>query len=130
MRQITSPPPQLINVVRNNNQLIAPGEVRTAQGTFAVGILASYDGPRDIYALPVNTNGDRVVTLGDLAQIRVAFDDRLGTAGFNGATTVARQVMTRKGVHLLDITTLERTTHEKSPRPVAETAGHGGGFQA
>ena len=75
---------ELINVVRNNNQLIAAGEIRSETGSFAVKIPASFNEPRDIYELPIKTNGDRVITLGDLAQINLTFEDRLGTARFNG----------------------------------------------
>lgn len=93
---------ELINTVRNNNQLIAAGEVDTAQGSFAVKIPSSFDDPRDVYNLPVKTNGDRVVTLGDLAQINPTFEDRVGTARFNGQSSVALQVVKRKGFNLID----------------------------
>ena len=93
---------ELINVVQNNNQLIAAGEIESEQGTFAVKIPSSFDEPRDVYALPVKTNGDRVVTLGDLAQINLTFEDRQGTARFNGEKTLALQVVKRKGFNLID----------------------------
>ena len=93
---------ELISVVRNNNQLIAAGEVESSQGSFSVKIPSSFDEPRDIYELPVKTNGDRVITLGDLATIKVTFEDRAGTARFNGETTVALQVVKRKGFNLID----------------------------
>ncbi len=93
---------ELINVVQNNNQLIAAGEVETANGTFAVKIPSSFDEARDVYALPVKTNGDRVVTLGDLAEINLTFEDRTGTARFNGEKTLALQVVKRKGFNLID----------------------------
>ncbi|MDB4592906.1 efflux RND transporter permease subunit [Paracoccaceae bacterium] len=92
---------ELISVVRNNNQLIAAGEVDTAQGSFSVKIPSSFDEPRDIYNLPVKTNGDRLITLGDLADIRLTFEDRVGTARYNGETTVALQVVKRKGFNLI-----------------------------
>ena len=93
---------ELINVVQNNNLLIAAGEVETPTGTFSVKIPGSFDEPRDIYSLPVKRNGDRVVTLGDLADIRLTFEDRLGTARFNGDRTTALQVVKRKGFNLID----------------------------
>jgi multidrug efflux pump len=92
----------LLTTVQNNNQLIAAGEVESAQGSFAVKIPSSFDEPRDIYNLPVKTNGDRVVTLGDLADINLTFEDRIGTARFNGESTVALQVVKRKGFNLID----------------------------
>ena len=92
---------ELINVVQNNNQLIAAGEVDSNQGTFSVKIPSSFNEARDIYNLPVKTNGDRVVTLGDLAKIKLTFVDRAGTARFNGENTVALQVVKRKGFNLI-----------------------------
>ncbi len=99
---------ELINVVVNNNQLIAAGEVETAQGAFAVKIPSSFDSQQDIYALPIKVNGDRVVTLGELADIRLTFEDRVGTARFNGVSTVALQVVKRKGFNLIDTAELVR----------------------
>ncbi|MFL4471662.1 efflux RND transporter permease subunit [Tateyamaria armeniaca] len=96
---------ELITVVQNNNQLIAAGEIETDQGSFAVKIPSSFDEVSDIYNLPVKTNGDRVVTLGDLAQINLTFEDRLSTARFNGNDTVALQVVKRKGFNLIDTAT-------------------------
>ena len=103
---------ELINVVTNNNLLIAAGEVETAQGTFSVKIPSSFDDTVDIYNLPVKTNGDRVITLGDLATIRLTFEDREGTARFNGVNTVALQVVKRKGYNLIDTTALVKEVVE------------------
>ena len=97
---------ELISVVSNNNLLIAAGEIETAQGSFAVKIPSSFDEPQDVYDLPVKMNGDRVVTLGDLATIRLTFEDRVGTARFNGTNTVALQVIKRKGFNLIDTASL------------------------
>ncbi|NCW55821.1 MAG: efflux RND transporter permease subunit, partial [Rhodobacteraceae bacterium] len=95
---------ELISVVQNNNKLIAAGEIESAQGAFSIKIPSSFDEVRDIYALPVKTNGDRVITLGDLANIRLTFEDREGTARFNGEPTVALQVVKRKGFNLIQTT--------------------------
>ncbi len=92
---------ELINVVRNNNQLIAAGEIETATGKFAVKIPSSFDEAQDVFRLPVKTNGDRVVTLGDLADIKLTFEDRTGTARFNAVNTIALQVVKRKGFNLI-----------------------------
>ena len=97
---------ELINVVVNNNQLIAAGEVETETGAFAVKIPSSFDEQQDIYALPVKTDGDRVITLGDIADIRLTFEDRAGTARFNGENTVALQVVKRKGFNIMDTVAL------------------------
>ncbi|MCV2868962.1 efflux RND transporter permease subunit [Defluviimonas sp. WL0002] len=105
---------ELISVVRNNNQLIAAGEVDSATGTFAVKIPSSFETPQDVYDLPVKKNGDRVVTLGELADIRLTFEDRTGTARFNGELTLALQVVKRKGYNVIDTANLVRETVEKA----------------
>ncbi|KIC08276.1 acriflavine resistance protein B [Leisingera sp. ANG-M1] len=105
---------ELINVVQNNNQLIAAGEVESSQGAFSVKIPSSFDDVQDIYRLPVKTNGDRVVTLGELAQINFTFEDREGTARFNGEDTVALQVVKRKGYNLIDTVNLVKETIQAS----------------
>ena len=99
---------ELINVVVNNNQLIAAGEVETESGAFSVKIPSSFDDQQDVYGLPIKVDGDRVVTLGDLADIRLTFEDRAGTARFNGETTVALQVVKRKGFNIIDTSALIR----------------------
>ena len=99
---------ELISVVVNNNQLIAAGEIETESGAFSVKIPSSFDNPRDVYDLPVKVNGDRVVTLGELADIRLTFEDREGTARFNGVNTVAVQVVKRKGFNLIDTAAMVR----------------------
>ncbi|MEM6480855.1 MAG: efflux RND transporter permease subunit, partial [Pseudomonadota bacterium] len=93
---------ELIEVVTNNNQLIAADEIQSEQGSFAVKIPSSFDAPIDIYNLPVKTNGDRVITLGDLTDISLTFEPRVGTARFNGETTIALQVVKRKGFNIID----------------------------
>ncbi|GGL57577.1 efflux RND transporter permease subunit [Wenxinia marina] len=93
---------ELINVVTQNNLLIAAGTVETEQGAFAIKIPSSFDDPRDVYGLPVKTDGDRVITLGDLSTINLTFQDRDSTARYNGETTVALQVVKRRGFNVID----------------------------
>ncbi|GIT92488.1 hypothetical protein JANAI62_29460 [Jannaschia pagri] len=93
---------ELINVVTNNNMLVATGAVETDSGAFPVKIPGSFDDTTDVYALPVKTDGDRIITLGDLATINLTFEDRLGTARYNGDSTVALQVVKRKGFNIID----------------------------
>ncbi len=93
---------ELIRVVQNNNQLIAAGEIESDNGTFAVKIPSSFDESSDIFDLPIKVNGERTVTLGDLASIKLTFEDRDGTARFDNETTVALQVVKRKGYNIID----------------------------
>ena len=93
---------ELAAVVTNNNLLVATGEVETASGAFPVKIPGSFETVQDVYELPVRTDGDRVITLRDLATINLTFEDREGTARYNGETTVALQVVKRKGFNIIE----------------------------
>ncbi|MHA3915848.1 efflux RND transporter permease subunit [Halovulum sp. GXIMD14793] len=101
---------ELINVVVNNNRLIAAGEIKGESGSFSVKIPSAFDDVLDVYALPVKTNGDRVITLGDLADIRLTFEDRSGTARYNQDPTVALQVVKRKGFNVIQTSQIVRET--------------------
>ncbi|MEO0751807.1 MAG: efflux RND transporter permease subunit, partial [Pseudomonadota bacterium] len=101
---------ELITTVQNNNLLVASGEVDSAGGAFSIKMRSSFKTTNDIYALPIKTNGDRVVTLGDLARINLTFEDRTGTARFDGEPTIALQVVKRKGFNIIDTSQLVRET--------------------
>ncbi len=103
----------LINAVVNNNQLIAAGEVETESGAISVKIPSSFDTAEDVYTLPITVNGDRVVTLGELAEIRLTYQDRAGTARFNGEPTIALQVVKRQGFNIIDTAALVRETVDR-----------------
>ncbi|MEM8570772.1 MAG: efflux RND transporter permease subunit [Pseudomonadota bacterium] len=93
---------ELIEVFTRNNRLIAAGQLDSPSGAFAVKIPSSFDSPEDILSLPVKVNGDSVVTLADLADVRLTFEDEDGTARFNGQPTVALQVVKRKGENIIE----------------------------
>jgi len=101
---------EVLAVVTNNNQLVNAGAVDSGTASFSVKVPSSFNEAADVYALPVKVNGDRVITLGDLADIRLTFEDAQGTARYNGETTVALQVVKRKGVNLIDTVALIRQT--------------------
>ncbi|MEO1314240.1 MAG: efflux RND transporter permease subunit, partial [Pseudomonadota bacterium] len=105
---------ELITVVQNNNQLIAAGEVEGATGAFSVKIPSAFDSPQDVMDLPVKVNGDRLIKLGDLADIRPTFEDAESTARYNGETTFALQVSKRKGFNVIDTAAEVRAQVETS----------------
>ena len=110
---------ELFNVVNKNNQLIAAGEVEVGTGSYAIKIPSSFKSTDDVYNLPIKKNGDRLVKLGDVAEIRLTFKDRTGMARFNGQPTMAIQVVKRKGTNLIktveDVKKVVNNYREKWP---------------
>ncbi len=101
---------ELINAVNNNNRLIAAGEIELGTAAYSIKIPSAFNEAQDVYNLPVKRNGDRIITLADIADIRLTFEDRRGTARFNGEDTVALQVVKRKGANAIDTVALVRAT--------------------
>ena len=93
---------ELINVVQNNNQLIAAGELRSRPGH--VSASRSRQFRRSARCLrPAGQDERRPHRhTGRLATINLTFEDRTGTARFNGEKTLALQVVKRKGFNLID----------------------------
>ncbi len=100
---------ELLSVVQNNNRLIPAGAIEVGSGSYAIKIPSAFDDPQDVYGLPVKRNGDSMITLGQLADIRLTFEDRRGTARYNSDTTVALQIVLRKGANLISTVADVRT---------------------
>ena len=93
---------ELIARVTQNNRLVAAGALNTGTGRFNVKVPGLFENIRDIYSLPVKVSGDRVVTLGDVAEVRRTFKDPTRYARFNGRPAIAVEVIKRIGSNIVD----------------------------
>ena len=92
---------ELLQVVSNNNQVIAAGAVETDQGAFSIKLPGSIETLEDIYTLPIKVRGARVVTMRDIAEVRRTFEDRTSIARFNGEPTISLSVKQRTGENII-----------------------------
>ncbi|MGF1446816.1 MAG: efflux RND transporter permease subunit [Pikeienuella sp.] len=93
---------ELLDAVARNNQLVPADSVKSGTAAFSVSVPGAFEQPEDVYALPIKVNGDRVVRLADLAEIRRTFEDAQGTARFNGEKAIALQVKKRQGENIIE----------------------------
>ncbi|MFK7945891.1 MAG: efflux RND transporter permease subunit, partial [Paracoccaceae bacterium] len=100
---------ELLSIVDRNNQLVAAGSIESASAAFSVSVPGSLEGARDVYDLPIKTNGDRVVRLSDVATIRRTFEDREGSARYNGQASISLQVSKRIGENIIETVEGART---------------------
>ncbi|MEM6354691.1 MAG: efflux RND transporter permease subunit [Pseudomonadota bacterium] len=91
----------LLNIVERNNRLVAAGQVQSSTGAFSVSVPGAFEEPRDVNELPVKTNGDRIVQIADIADVRRTFEDRSGTARFDGTTSISISVSKRIGENII-----------------------------
>jgi len=93
---------EIAGVIRANNQLVPAGNLETATGRFAVKIPGVVEGPEQVLALPIKTAGDRVVTLGDVAEVRRTFREASTLSRVNGQPSLNVDVIKRPGANILD----------------------------
>ena len=104
---------QLLNTVIRNNRLIAAGSLDTGAGRMAVKVPSVIETAEDIFDLPIKANGDTVVTLADVADIRSTFKDRQRYARVNGQNGISIYVMKRPGANLIDTVAQTKTVVER-----------------
>jgi multidrug efflux pump len=121
---------ELLQLVSANNRLVAAGAVETDTGRFSVRLPGNFDGAQEILETPVRVDGDRVVTIADIAEIRRTFEDPAGYARFDGQPTIALQVKKRLGYNILDTVAAvkERVAVVQQAWPEALRAGVEVGF--
>ena len=103
---------ELLQVVSNNNRVIAAGQVTTDQGAFSVKLPGSIETLSDLSDLPIKVSGERTVRLADLADVRRTFEDRTSIARFNGKPTISLSVKKRPGVNIIETVKLVREATE------------------
>lgn len=123
-------PNEAIEIVRNSNLLVAAGAQDTGKGRFALKVPGLFENLRDIQTLPIKVEGDSVVLLGDIAEIRRGFKDRKGFARINGKDTIALEVTKRTGENIIDTIAMVRAlvTEEQKNWPDALKSGVEVGF--
>jgi multidrug efflux pump len=100
----------LLSVFDRNNQLIAAGSIESATAAFSVTVPGSFETLADVRDLPVKVNGDRVVRLGEVTEIRRTFEDATGRARFNGTKSISLQVKKRIGENIIETVNAARAT--------------------
>ena len=93
---------EVLTVVQRNNQLVAAGTVESDTAQFSVKVPGAFEDAGDVYDIPVKVNGDRVVRLRDVAEVRRTFEDASGEARFNGEKSISIQVSKRIGENIIE----------------------------
>lgn len=93
---------ELINTMTLNNRLVGAGAMDTGEGRFPIKVPALFETARDVLNLPVKTEGDAVVTLGDVTTIRRTYKDATSYARLNGQPAVALEITKRLGTNVIE----------------------------
>lgn len=101
---------QAINLLQVSNRLIAAGSIESDQGKFAVKVPGLFENIKDIMDMPLKTNGDAVVRVRDIAEVRRTFKDSQGLARVNGKRSVTLEVSKRIGRNIIETIEQVKTT--------------------
>ncbi len=86
---------QIINSIARNNRLIPAGSLDNGEGRFAVKVPSVIENYSDIYDIPVKSDGDTVIALSDVAEVRRTFKDRTQYSRVDGKNTIALNIVKR-----------------------------------
>ena len=95
---------QLIVALTRNNQLIPAGSLDSGKGSIALKIPSVVEEAGDLVDLPLFTDGETVVTLGDVATVRRTFKDRTHYVRANGKQSVSLFPYRQVGANSIDTT--------------------------
>jgi multidrug efflux pump len=95
-------PELAIQLVASSNLLVAAGAQDTGQGRFSLKVPSLLETTEDIMRLPIKTDGDAVITLSDVAEIRRTFKDPQSFARIGGRSALVLEVIKRSGENIID----------------------------
>lgn len=101
-------PAQAIANVKASNKLVAAGAQDTGRGSFTLKVPGLINTIDEIIDLPVTVDGDAVIVLGDIGEVRRAFKDPKSFARINGQQAVTLEVSKRAGENLISTVALVR----------------------
>ncbi|MGF1553515.1 MAG: efflux RND transporter permease subunit [Paracoccaceae bacterium] len=115
---------ELYDAIERNNRLVPAGQIESGTGRFNLTVPGAFEDATDVYDLPVKVEGDRVVRLQDIAEIRRTFEDRTGYARFDGEPSISLRVSKRRGENIISTVGTVRAEIEAAvadwPAPMRE----------
>ncbi len=85
-----------------SNQIIAAGALEAGEGRFAIKVPGLIEEVEEIIDLPLVVDGDRIVKIGDVAEVRRTFKDRRSFARVDGKLAVVLEVSKRTGSNIIE----------------------------
>lgn len=95
---------------RNNNVLIAAGNLDSGFGRIPVKVPGLFESPLDLLDIPVKTVGDTVLRTRDIAALLPTFKDPMGYSRLNGMPSLTLYVKKRVGENVIDTVQKVRET--------------------
>ena len=102
-------PFMVIDAINNNNKLVTAGALETATSSYAIKVPGLFKTREDVLNLPLVTEADRMITIGDVADVKLVFEDRETITRFNGKPAIIIEVSKRIGENVIETVDLLKT---------------------
>lgn len=115
---------QLLDALAKNNMVVPGGTLDTGQGSFSVEVPGLITTAADVYSLPLKTDGETVVTFGDVATITRTFKDATEYARVNGEPAITLGVIKKLGTNVIEVSDKVRAVTTEFTRDWPEGIQH------
>lgn len=99
---------ELLTALSEYNQLVPAGFIDDGNARFNIKLPGLVETAFDVYSIPIKQNGEGVVTLGDVAEIRRTFKDASSYTRVNGQSAISLEVVKRIGTNIVENNTQVR----------------------
>ena len=93
---------ELLNAVSQYNRLVPAGFIDDGNARFNLEVPGLVENVNDVYSIPIKQNGEGVVTLGEVADIRRNFKDASSYTRVNGKPAISIEVVKRIGTNIIE----------------------------
>lgn len=104
---------ELLTALTDFNQLVPAGFIDDGQARFNIKLPGLLENAFDVYSIPIKQNGEAVVTLGDIAEIKRTYKDPSSFTRVNGQPAVSLEVVKRIGTNIVENNTNVRDVVER-----------------
>jgi multidrug efflux pump len=101
---------QLFDALNRNNMVVPGGTLNTGQGSFNIEVPGLITTAQDVYELPLKTDGNTVVTFGDVATITRTLEDATEYTQVNGSPAMILGISKKLGTNIIDVSDKVRAT--------------------
>ncbi|MBC6444422.1 MAG: efflux RND transporter permease subunit [Alphaproteobacteria bacterium GM202ARS2] len=91
----------VIATLSRSNALVASGTLEADKGSFAVKVPGLIETATEFLNIPVKTDTNATITIGDIAEVRQGFEDAQSYARINGKRALAIEISKRTGENII-----------------------------
>ncbi|MAI59797.1 MAG: MFS transporter [Rickettsiales bacterium] len=93
----------VVSSIAKSNFMVAAGTLSNEKGSFNVQVPSLIENRKDLLNIPIKSNSNSVITLGDVAEVRDTFREKVGYARNNGESAIILEISKRTGENIIDV---------------------------